>query len=110
MVNSDHSFIFQKIAAVHEVGIQVLWGYKLGKEKDMTLRLGPGYRMIDNDAVEAILQFDYKFLKLGLAYDFNVSNLSSVSKGQGGFEIAASYIVRIFKKPTITPSILCPRL
>lgn len=104
------AMIFQRIASINEMGIQALWGYQLNKEKDITLRFGPGYRIIDNDAIEAILQFDYRYLKLGLAYDFNVSSLSSISNGQGGFEIAASYIVRIFKKPKITPSILCPRL
>ncbi len=102
-------FIYQTTASLNEIALQVLAGYRLGEKKDMTVFLGPGYRMIDNDAVMAILRFDYKQLRAGVAYDFNTSSLNSATNGQGGFEIAASYIVRIFKKPTVKPVIFCPR-
>ena len=75
----------------------------------MTLYVGPGYRMIENDAIEAILRFDYKQFRVGAAYDFNVSSLSSISNNKGGFEIAVSYIAKIFKEPTVKPVIFCPR-
>ncbi len=103
------AFIFNKISSANEIGLQALVGYNIGEKKDMTIFIGPGYRMVDNDAVEAILRFDYKQFRVGAAYDFNVSSLSSVSNNQGGFEIAASYIARIFKKPTVKPVIFCPR-
>ena len=103
------AFIFNKISKANEIGLQALVGYSLGEKKDMTIYLGPGYRMVDNDAIEAILRFDYKQFRFGAAYDFNVSSLSTISNNQGGFEIAASYIARIFKKPTVKPVIFCPR-
>lgn len=40
----------------------------------------------------------------------NVSSLSEVSNFQGGFEIAGYYILKIYKKPKISPAILCPQL
>ncbi len=107
--NLSPAFIFNKISSSNEIGIQALLGYNLDTEKQMALHFGPGYRMIDNDAVEAILRFDYKQFRVGAAYDFNVSSLSSVSGGKGGFEIAASYIARIYKKPTVKPVIFCPK-
>jgi len=107
--NLSPAFIFQKISSANEVGLQALIGYHLDEKKEMTVHLGPGYRMIGNDAVEAILTFDYKQIKVGAAYDFNVSSLSSISNGQGGFEVAVSYIARIFKKPTVKPVIFCPK-
>ncbi len=103
------AFIFQRIASANEIGIQVLPGYTLDEKKGMTLYFGPGYRMVDNDAIEAILRFDYKQFRVGAAYDFNTSSLSSVSNGRGGFEIAASYIAKIYKKPTVKPVIFCPK-
>lgn len=103
------AFIFQRISSANEIGIQLLPGYTLNEKNNMTIYLGPGYRMVDNDAIEAILRFDYKQFRVGAAYDFNTSSLTSVSNGQGGFEIAASYIARIFKKPTVKPVIFCPK-
>lgn len=103
------AFIFQRISTNNEIGLQALLGYRLGEEKDMTIHFGPGYRATGNDAVEAILKFDYKSLRVGAAYDFNISSLSTATNGQGGFEIAASYIIKIYKKPTVKPVIFCPK-
>ncbi|HMR43883.1 MAG TPA: hypothetical protein PKC40_08615, partial [Saprospiraceae bacterium] len=62
------------------------------------------------DAVEVLLGVDYKDLRVTAAYDVNISPLNEVSNYQGGFEIAAWYIVKIFKKPDVKPAILCPKL
>jgi type IX secretion system PorP/SprF family membrane protein len=102
-------FIYQTTSSLNEIALQVLAGYRLGEKKDMTIYLGPGYRMVDNDAIMAILRFDYKQLRAGIAYDFNTSALNTATNGRGGFEIAASYIARIYKKPTVKPVIFCPR-
>ncbi|MFT5166299.1 MAG: type IX secretion system PorP/SprF family membrane protein [Saprospiraceae bacterium] len=103
------AFIYNKISTANEIGLQALVGYSLGENNDMTLYFGPGYRMVENDAIEAILRFDYKQFKVGAAYDFNMSSLSEVSKNKGGFEIAVSYIAKIFKEPSVKPVIFCPR-
>lgn len=107
--NLSPALIFNRTAKSNEFGLQALVGYHLDEKQDMTLHFGPGFRATGGDAVEAILKFDYKQFRVGAAYDFNVSDLSTVTNGVGGFEIAASYIARIYKKPTVKPVIFCPK-
>ncbi len=106
-VSFSPAFIFQKIEGANEMGVQAMLGYAFGNNKDFKLSLGPGYRL--RDAFEAMLGINYKDFNLGIAYDFNISDLDVVSAGRGGYEIAASYIFKIYKKPKVHPTILCPR-
>jgi hypothetical protein len=46
---------------------------------------------------------------VGFAYDINVSQLSNQTNYRGGFEIAANYIIKKYKKADPKPKILCPR-
>jgi type IX secretion system PorP/SprF family membrane protein len=101
------SFLYQGIASADEVNLQLLAGHHFNEEKDITLNFGTGYRL--RDAVSALVGFDYKGFKLGIAYDFNVSELSTASANRGGFELAASYIAKIKKTPVVKPVIFCPR-
>ena len=61
------------------------------------------------DAVQALVGMRYKALNVGLAYDINVSNLNTVSRYRGGFELAANYIIKIYKPAIIKPKVLFPR-
>jgi type IX secretion system PorP/SprF family membrane protein len=50
---------------------------------------------------------DYQNWLLGIAYDFNISDLKPASNGNGGFEIALQYIIT--KVKTVNPhGIACP--
>jgi hypothetical protein len=49
-------------------------------------------------------------VRVGFAYDIDMSSAAIGSKGVGGFEIVASYIGKIYKKPKLKPEIFCPRL
>ena len=69
--------------------------------------MGLGYRF--GDAAQVLFGGDYKDLRVALSYDVNVSSLSTASDYQGGFELAAWYIIKIYRKPTIKTRILCPR-
>jgi len=99
------SFLFNNIENMSEGMIKVLGGYQFNP--DMTLKFGPAYRL--GDAVAVIVGVDYKQFKVGVSYDFTISDLSSANNSQGGFEIAVSYIARIFKQPVAKPVIFCPR-
>ena len=101
------AFLFQSQAGATETDLQVLGGYHLNTEKDITLRFGPGYRF--GDAMQAIVGLDYKGLRVGAAYDINTSDLSAASNNRGGFEIGASYIFRIYNPPVVKTVIFCPR-
>lgn len=98
----------QKIAGATTVAGQGVLGYKFNEEKDITLRGGLGYRF--GDAAQLIVGADIKSVRIRAAYDFNANGLSGVTNNQGGFELAISYIGKIFKKPEVKPTVLCPDL
>jgi len=102
------AFFYQRITSADEIALQVWGGYRLGDKKERTLRFGTGFRF--RDAAKLLLGYDYKDLRLALAYDINLSNLTKVTNTVGGFEIAANYIIKIYKQPEVTPVLLCPRL
>lgn len=100
------SALVQLTEGGREIVLQA-WG-GLNLKKDLKLYAGPGYRL--GDAAMVLLGLDYADLRIGAAYDLNLSALSANSQRRGGFEIAANYILKIYKKPNLPPAILCPRL
>lgn len=98
----------QRISAATTIAGQGVLGYKLNEDKDLTLHGGLGYRV--GDAAQLILGADIKGVRIRAAYDVNVNGLSTVTQNQGGFELAVSYIGKIFKKPEVKPTVLCPDL
>ncbi len=98
---------FATQAGTNEIIVQAIAGYKLGAETDFILNMGLGYRV--GDAAMVLAGIEYKNLVVGIAYDFNVSPLSTYSNYQGGFEIGVGYIVRMPKTPSIPPVIFNPR-
>lgn len=101
------TLLYQTIQGADEIMIQTMAGHHFNAEKDITLRFGAGYRL--RDAASALVGFDYKGFKVGVAYDVNLSSLEAASANRGGFEIAASYIAKIRKTPVVKPVIFCPR-
>lgn len=99
------TFLFQTTAGATEFALQGWLGRNLNKDFD--LNFGAGYRF--GDSAQALFGLDYRDLKVALSYDINVSSLSNVTNSVGGFEIAAYYIVKIFKKPTLKTKIFCPQ-
>lgn len=74
--------------------------------EDLTLNFGLGWRV--NDAGKLMLGADYKDLRAALAYDVNLSSATQITNNVGGFELAAYYIIKVYKKPELPPSVLCP--
>ncbi len=79
-------------------------GYFL-KSSDIHLLVGAVHRINDAMVITGGLKFQNFILKMG--YDVNVSRLSSVSSGRGGFEVSLTYLNRKNKKENKT---ICPRL
>lgn len=52
--------------------------------------LGGWYR--SGDAVMLVVGGEYKSFRLGISYDYNISDLKTASNGNGGFEISIRYI------------------
>ena len=69
-------------------------------------RLARDYQTgIASDAVIISTRFDYNDFTLGFSYDVNISQLSTASNGNGGFELALIYqICNGFKR-----DVYCPR-
>lgn len=103
------SFIYQTMSGADEISLQALGSYLFNTEKDIDLNFGLGYRLSGGDAVYPMLGARIKNLRVGLAYDVNISDLNSVSNYRGGFEIAANYIVKIYKPAKVKTKVLCPR-
>jgi len=103
----EPSFMFQTTAGNTEIMLQALGGYQLNDE--WKLHAGPGYRFGDSGQILMGVTYD-ESLRVGLSYDVNLSSVTDISNYRGGFELAASYIIKIFKEPDVKPAILCPRL
>jgi len=99
-------FLVQATKGGAEIVLQALGGLQINK--DVKLNAGPGYRV--GDAAMVIFGLDYQDLKVGVAYDINSSSLSSNGTRKGGYELAANYILKLYKKPVVPPAILCPKL
>lgn len=99
------AFLYQSITKGNEIDLQGVGTYKFSP--DWNFRGGLGYRL--GDAAQVILGAKYKDLNVGFSYDIGVSGANSALKNVGAFEIAANYIFKIAKKPTVDPVIFCPR-
>ncbi len=99
--------LFQHTSGSSEFTIQGLGGYAINDKVD--LEFGAGFRFDDAVFVRAGATVTEN-LRVAASYDINTSSLSDVSNGQGGFELAAWYIFKIFKQPDVDPAIFCPQL
>ncbi len=99
------SAFFQTTKGLTEVIAQVPVGYQFNK--DLQLLLGPSMRL--GDSFNMIGGAQYKDLSVRASYDFTTSALANNARIRNGFEIAASYIIKIYKEPQVNPKILCPK-
>lgn len=104
---------FQKVLKSSEntIVLQGMIDYLYSKEKEIILKGGIGYRSGAGigDAIQLMVGGEIKGINLMLGYDVNVSPLSGASGTVGGFELAAQYIGKIYKRPKPDPVIFCPR-
>lgn len=87
-----------------ETTVAAEFGYYL-KGSDIHILLGAIHRVNDAMVVTGGLRMSNFILKLG--YDVNLSRLSTVSNGRGGFEISLTYL---HKKSEKVNEKICPRL
>ncbi len=100
------SLFVQSSASVTSASLQA-WGSRALKP-DVNLRLGLGYRT--GDAAQVLVGLDWEQLRAALSYDISLSQSREVTNYQGGFELSAQYIINIYKKPTVVPTMLCPKI
>lgn len=102
------AFLVNNNGRATEGVIQAWMGLKPDPKKDKQLRFGLGYRV--GDAAQALLGYHAGDFRFGFAYDLTLSQLSDINDTFGGFELGASYIIKIYKDPEIKPVIICPNL
>ncbi|RME93441.1 MAG: type IX secretion system membrane protein PorP/SprF [Bacteroidetes bacterium] len=89
----------------NEISLQAWANRKVNS--DFTLNFGLGWRAAD--AAKILLGADYKDVRAALSYDINLSSANTITNYVGGFELAAYYIIKIYKEPDLTPKVLCPQ-
>lgn len=84
------SLLYMNQAKASELVLGSDLGYLLKTDKiNAILYGGLFYRY--KDAIIPYVGMDYKDFKLGLSYDVNLSGLSEVSRGRGGYELSLIY-------------------
>jgi type IX secretion system PorP/SprF family membrane protein len=84
---------------------QMLGNFHLDDKNNNKLSLGVGYRWAD--ALQILGGLELKNIRVGLAYDLRTAVFSDTG---GTFELGATYIAKIYKRPKVNPTVLCPRL
>ncbi len=100
-------FMFETFDPVDKLVTQVRSKVLVNEERNIYITGGLGLRWEDSAHLLFGLQFDD--LQVSVAYDMTTSDLANAANYFGAFEIAASYIVKIYKKPEVDPVIFCPR-
>lgn len=100
-------FLYENYDPASNTVTQLRGKMLVNEEKDIYINGGLGYRF--GDAGQVLFGLQFGDLKVGVAYDMTISELASAANNFGGFEIAANYIFKIYKKPEADPVIFCPR-
>ena len=90
-----------------EVMVQAMVGYLFKPDIDLRLRGGLGYDIDQGPAV--LLGADYQDWRFGLSFEIPLYGIAEAIDF-GGFEITASKIIKVYKKPTVEPAVCCPDL
>ena len=106
-ISLSPALIFRTAGGTSETMAQVVAGLKLDPKKKIAIRGGLGYRF--GDAAQVLAGMDFGDIRVAGAYDFTTSTLRSNTSVKDGFELAVSYIGKIFKKPNPPAQILCPK-
>lgn len=105
LLSFEPTFLFQTTAGQTEIGLQAWGGYKINP--DVKANFGLGYRV--GDAAKILLGMDFKDLRAALSYDVTLSDRHRINDYNGAFEIAAYYIIKVYKQPNVKPAIFCPQ-
>lgn len=96
---------------IQNTASEVTAGFALGYKFDKLNKLYAGvwYRILDNDAIIAMLAYEYNGLRVGVSYDVNVSDLKLASNSQGAIEVSVIYIYGQQEERRFSPVDFCPK-
>lgn len=84
-------------------------GLRLGDEPDHVLRVGAGVRL-PTRFVYPTVGYQRGDFRLAAAFDISANGLQRADGFANAFELAASYVFKIFKQPEVEPVLLCPQI
>jgi type IX secretion system PorP/SprF family membrane protein len=106
-ISISPEFVFLMQGPAREINPALFFGYyfQTGFRKNNSLHAGVRYRV--GDAVIPMVQVEFRNIRLGAAYDVNISPLKATTRNQGAFEISLSYVgesIKYFKGSKSLPS------
>ncbi len=90
--------------AVAGGGIRYHFDERIGRES--AIQLGAEYRFLFRDSWAPVVTFYHKQWKVGVSYDFNLSDFSVATNGNGGPELGIMYLITKVKPLPVYKS--CP--
>ncbi|MBK8347094.1 MAG: type IX secretion system membrane protein PorP/SprF [Saprospiraceae bacterium] len=106
--NIEPAFYYYSLGPAWALNVNTHAWYKVNPEKDFRGGVGLGLRNLR--AAMIYIGAEFKDIRVGLAYDLTLSSATIADRSVGGFELAARYLGKIYKKPKPKPVIFCPRL
>jgi hypothetical protein len=100
--------MYQRTSNNQVLVAQTKMSYLASEAKGIYVNAGLGYRV--GDAIQILVGADVKDVKVQLGYDVNVNGLIGATNSVGAFELAVSYIGKVYKKPKVDATKVCPRL
>lgn len=105
VIDALPAFLFMKQSTYIEFDIGSRFAFSTENKKVTAIYGGLFYRL--SDALIISTGFDYMNMNVGISYDINTSDLTSVSHGRGGIEIAITYRIKN-TVPIKIPEMFCP--
>lgn len=104
--------VFQNSGQFNTFALQTMVAYYFDPKNDITVYGGLGARtnfFNPVDAVPVYLGFDIGDIQTRFAYDVTISGKNFTNGTLGAFEVSVNYIIKIYKRPKVDPTVFCPR-
>ena len=92
-----------------EAQVHAIAGYLIDPKKGTVINGGFGIRAIGLADAQLYFGVEMKELTVGAAFDLGLLGFQSAGGFQSAFELAATYVINIYKDPDVDPVIFCPR-
>ncbi len=108
-ISPEFLFMYQQPFMEMLPGLSATYYFNTGFRNNNSISVGARFRVggTTPDAVIPMAQMEFRNVRLGFAYDVNISQLKTASRNQGGFEISLAYFgetVKSFKANKSLPS------
>lgn len=90
--------------------LQAMVGVGIGKNKKRDfLKAGLGARLPAR-FIYPMVGLDYGDFKVAASFDISTNSIQKAQGFQSGFELAAQYVIKYYKKPKVKQIVICPQI